>query len=69
MFVTKTFVFGSRPAVTGAIEIGAMRGVDCSVGRSPVGNTENGIATWPSLMSSNDRVEGRAAALSPERPA
>lgn len=56
MFVTKTFVFGSRPAVTGAIEIGAMRGVDCSVGRSPVGNTENGIATWPSLMSSNTRL-------------
>ena len=61
MFVTKTFVFGSRLAVTEPVEIGAMRSVDFSVGRSPVGNTENGIATWPSLMSSNDRVQAGEA--------
>lgn len=61
MFVTKTFVFGSQLVVTGLVEIGAMRGVDCSVGRYPVGNTENGIATWPSLMSSNVEVSGGGA--------
>ena len=59
MFVTKTFVFGSQLAVPGLVEIGAMRSVDCSVGRSPVGNTENDIATWPSLMSSNALAQGR----------
>jgi hypothetical protein len=61
VFVTKTFVFGSQLAVTELVEIGAMRGVDCSVGRSPVGNTENGIATWPSLMRSNVEIRGGEA--------
>ena len=58
MFVTKAFVFGSWFAASGLVEIGAMRGGDCSVGRSPVGNTENDIATWPSLMRSNAKVSG-----------